>query len=121
MYVDVNTGDNIEGSEQLTLRVKTLIESSLDRFSDEITRIEVHLSDENSHKAGANDKRCVIEARPAGLQPVAATHNAATLDHAMNGAIEKLERLIESTFDRRNDLKRASDLKRAADRGDQSA
>jgi ribosome-associated translation inhibitor RaiA len=115
MYVEVNTDDNIEGSEQLTLRVKTLVESSLDRFSNQITRIDVHLSDENSHKSGANDKRCVIEARPAGLQPLAATHNAATLDLAINGAIERLERLIESTFGRRNDSKRATD------RGDQTA
>jgi ribosome-associated translation inhibitor RaiA len=114
MYVEVNTDDNIEGSEQLTLRVKTLVESSLDRFGDQITRVNVHLGDENSHKSAANDKRCAIEARPAGLQPLAATHNAATLDQAIDGAIEKLERLIESTFGRRDDLKRT------IDRGDQT-
>lgn len=115
MHVQVNTDDNIEGGEQLTLRVRTEVEASLDRFSDQITRVEVHLSDENSHKSAANDKRCAMEARPAGLQPLAVTHNAATLDQAIDGATEKLERLIESTFGRLNDSKRTSNS------GDQTA
>ena len=109
MHVEVNTDDNVEGSEELTDRVKIAVESSLGRFTNQITRIEVHLSDENSHKSAANDKRCAIEARPTGLQPLAATHSAATLDQAVGGAIEKLERLIESTLGRRDDLKRATD------------
>ncbi|MEO8991884.1 MAG: HPF/RaiA family ribosome-associated protein [Nitrosospira sp.] len=109
MYIEVNTDANIEGSEELTLQVKTLVVSSLDRFRDKITHTEVHLSDENSHKAGPNDKRCVIEVRLAGLQPIAATNNAATLDLAISGAIEKLERLIDSTLGRRDHLKRTVD------------
>jgi hypothetical protein len=34
----------------------------LDRFSEQITRVEVHLSDENSDKKlGAGEKPCMLE------------------------------------------------------------
>jgi ribosome-associated translation inhibitor RaiA len=62
--------------------------------------VEVHLSDENSHKSGQMDKRCVMEARLEGRQPSAATHQAATLDLAIDGAADKLARMIESTLGR---------------------
>ena len=48
-------------------------------LSDRITRIEVHLSDENSLKGGDHDKRCMLEARIAGMQPLAVTHLAESL------------------------------------------
>ncbi|MBA4141727.1 MAG: HPF/RaiA family ribosome-associated protein [Nitrosospira sp.] len=104
--IQVNTDDNIEGGEELTLHVQAEIEASLARFGDQITRVEVHLSDENSHKGGANDKRCAMEARPAGRPPVAVTHSAATVDLAVNGASEKLERLLERAFGRLGNVKR---------------
>lgn len=105
--IQVNTDDNIEGGEELALRVQTEVENALARFGDQITRVEVHLRDENSHKGGTNDKRCAMEARPAGLPPVAVTHSAATVDLAVNGASEKLERLLDSAFGRLNDQRRS--------------
>lgn len=105
MQIQVNTDGNIEGGERLTLRVQAEVEALLDRFGDQITRVEVHLSDENSHKAGANDKRCVMEVRAAGIQPLAVTHSAATLGQAIDGATEKLERLLGNTFGRLNNKK----------------
>jgi ribosome-associated translation inhibitor RaiA len=69
-------------------------------FAAQITRVEVHLSDENSDKGGDNDKRCLLEARLAGLRPVVVSHRAATLQQAIDGAAEKLERSIESTLGR---------------------
>lgn len=56
------------------------MESTLGRFGDWITRVEVQLSDEDGPKNRGNAKRCVMEARPAGLQPVSASHQGATLD-----------------------------------------
>ena len=74
MQVQINTDHNIEGREVLTTQVRGVVEGALTRFSDHITRVEVHLSDENSHKGGQNDKRCMLEARLERRRPVAVTH-----------------------------------------------
>lgn len=103
MHIQVNSDNNIEGREELATRVEAVIEEALSRFSDQITRVEVHLSDENSHKSGQNDKRCMMEARLENRRPTAVTHQAATLDQAINGAADKLQRSIESTLGRLRD------------------
>ena len=99
MQIQVNTDKTIQGGERLTQFVTAAIDAKLHRFGGQITRVEVHLSDENGHKSHGNDKKCVLEARPAGLPPVAVTHLSATLDQALHGAVEKLERLLGNTFD----------------------
>ncbi len=67
MLIQVNTDHTTHGSVNLTHVVETLIEDKLDRFADRVTRVEVHLDDENgSHKTGGHDKRCMIEVRMAG-------------------------------------------------------
>jgi ribosome-associated translation inhibitor RaiA len=107
MQVQVNTDRHIRGHITLAARVRATVESALERFSDHITRVEVHLSDENGDKEGENDKRCMMEARIEGLQPVAVTQLAATLDDAIDGAAGELTRLIEHTLGRLKDLRRA--------------
>ncbi len=107
MQIQINTDHNIAGHEALSGKVSGLVESALSRFSDRITRVEVHLSDENSHKRGPTDKRCMMEARLGGLKPIAVTHEAATLDEAVEGATDKLNRLIESTLGRLRDKQKS--------------
>ncbi|MBA3611426.1 MAG: HPF/RaiA family ribosome-associated protein [Nitrospirales bacterium] len=107
MQIQINTDRNIEGHEALATQVSDVVESALSRFSDHITRVEVHLSDENSAKKGGNDDiRCVMEARLEGRQPSAVTHQAATVDQAVDGAAEKLTRMIESTLGQLRDQQR---------------
>lgn len=104
MQIQINTDRNIEGNEALAAYVRSETEQALSRFSDHITRVEVHLSDENSDKKDGKDgQRCVMEARLEGRKPIAATHQSATLEQAVNGAADKLSRLIESTTGRIND------------------
>ncbi|MGH7874990.1 MAG: HPF/RaiA family ribosome-associated protein [Candidatus Binatia bacterium] len=106
MQIQINTDHNIEGREALAHQVSGVVESALSRLSDHITRVEVHLSDENSAKKGGNDDmRCMMEARLEGRQPIAVTHWAATLDQAVDGAADKLTRMIESTLGRLRDQK----------------
>jgi hypothetical protein len=100
MQVQVNTDNNTDGDQALAAWVSTTVESALSRSSDHVTRVEVHLSDENGHKSGQDDKRCMMEARLAGHQPVAVSHCAKTLDRAVNGAADKLTRLVESVIAR---------------------
>jgi hypothetical protein len=46
-----------------TMQVETMMEGAVGRFADQITRVEVHLSDENRHQGGGDDTRCMLEAR----------------------------------------------------------
>ena len=103
MHIQINTDSNIQGREALADHVKRVVAEALSRFSARISRVEVHLSDENAHKHGQDDKRCMMEARIEGRQPTAVTHHAASLDQAVDGAADKLKRSIESTLDRLQD------------------
>ena len=103
MQIQINTDHNIEGREALADHISGVVDTALNRVSDHISRAEVHLSDENGDKNGQNDKRCMMEARLEGRQPMAVTQHSATLEQAVDGAADKLVRLIESTLGRRRD------------------
>src|SRR5215203_1238230 len=100
MLIEVTTDHNIPGGEGLSAHVRATVETTLVKYADRLTRVMVHFTDENSHKKSDTDKRCAIEARPAGHQPMAATHLAATLDEALEGAADRLQRQLEHTFGR---------------------
>lgn len=111
MQVQFNTDGNVEGRDALARRVEADVAATLGRFGDQITRVEVHLSDENAARGGGADKRCLMEARPTGRQPVAVTHQAATLEEAYGGAAKRLRNLLEGTFGRLNDTKGAASIR----------
>jgi len=101
MIIQINTDSNIEGDTELAQQIKTIVRNNLERFSEQITRVEVHLSDENSDKKlGTDDKRCLLEARLTGLQPISVSDQAATLVQAVDCAVEKLKRSLDSTLGR---------------------
>jgi ribosomal subunit interface protein len=103
MKIQLNTDANINGTEALAAKVSATIEQALDHFKDQITRVEVHISDESRGKTGLHDHRCMLEVRLEGLQPLAVTEHAETLDQAVDGASEKLEHLLDSKLGRMND------------------
>lgn len=98
MQVIVNSDHNITGDETVTARVEAILADSIERFEDRITKVEAFLSDANSTKHGARDKRCVLEARVAGAGPVVASNEAPTVLEAIEGAADKLERALEHAF-----------------------
>jgi len=100
VQIQINTDHNIQGYDAAAERVRHTVASSLARFSGHITRVEVHLSDENANKSGSDHKRCMMEARLQGHQPIAVTHQAATLGQAIDGAIDKLNHRLDSTLGR---------------------
>ena len=93
MQVQVNTDHNVEGHEVLAGHISGVVKSALNSLSDHITRVEVHLTDESGHNDTQNDKRCMMEARLEGRQPIAVTHHATTLHEAVGGAADKMTRL----------------------------
>lgn len=105
MMIQVNTDNNINGREELHRRTEEVVTETLKHFAHRISRVEVHLGDENSHKNGAKDQRCMIEARVEGIPPIAITHHADTLMEAMTVAAERMRGTLDSTLGRLHDRK----------------
>ena len=103
MIIQLNTDKNIEGDARLEGYLSSLIEDDLSRFSEHITRVEIHLADENGHKNGGNDIRCMLEARLEKRQPIAVTCHANTVEQAVNEALDKLKTSIETIYDKLKD------------------
>lgn len=106
MQIQVNTDKHVDGSEALTAHVQAVVERTLRHLRDHITRVEVHLSDENAGKPGIDDKRCLIEARLERHNPVAASHQAGSLHQAIDGAADKLKTALQTTLGRIADTHR---------------
>ncbi|MDO9551904.1 MULTISPECIES: HPF/RaiA family ribosome-associated protein [Rhodonellum] len=100
MKIQINTDKNVEISENKIAWFSELIAKDLDRFNGQITRIEVHLSDENGSKEGPEDRRCLLEARVEGMQPLAVTNQADSDEHAVKGAVDKLKNLLSTRLGR---------------------
>ena len=100
MHVEVHTDNHITGTEHLFDQVTGVVSAALERYDRQLTRVDVYLADENGDKHGPDDKSCRIEAKPAGHQAVAAGHKAADLMDALDGAVVKLEKVLDHTFGR---------------------
>ncbi|GEO84315.1 MULTISPECIES: HPF/RaiA family ribosome-associated protein [Alphaproteobacteria] len=111
MQIQINTDENIDGGADFSAKISAQIRDRLDRFSQHITRIEVHLSDTNSDKSGEVDKRCVIEVRLEGRQPEVVTDQADTLESAISGAINKLHSSLDHTLGKLNHHKGADTIR----------
>ena len=103
MQVQVHTDDNIQGGESLAQWIQEEATARLGRFREHLTRIEVFLTDTAAGKDSPKDKRCRLEARPAGRQPVTVTAEADKTADAFTGAVEKLIRALETDLGRVKD------------------
>lgn len=110
MRIQINTHDTA-GDDDFTGRVEAAIAAGLERFTDQLTRVEVHLADVNAKKGGAADKRCMIEARPSSHKPVAVTHQAETIPLAIDGALEKARKALDKALAPRTDHKGADSVR----------
>lgn len=117
MQVQVNTDDHIQGGESLAQWITDESKSRLSRFQDQVTRLEVFLSDLDAGKSGANDKRCRIEARVTGRQPVTVTDEADKMASAFISAVDKLARALDADLGRAKD-RNGRDTIRTADAGE---
>lgn len=114
MQIQVNTSNGITNKDTLERWADTEIKQHLSRFAEDVTRVEVHLSDENHDKTGGADKCCVMEARLAHHQPLVVTQHAASLDEAFRGAADKLKRLLDNTLGRLNNHRDRDSIRKDA-------
>ncbi|MFK7671405.1 ribosomal subunit interface protein [Pseudomonas lundensis] len=98
MQIQVHCDKHIKNDVRLEEWVKTTVGSTLDLFEEDLTRVDVFLSDENGGKSGPNDKRCKIEARPNNHQPLIVTNNADSVEEAIDGAGVKMHNALEHLF-----------------------
>jgi hypothetical protein len=103
MKIQFNTDKTITGNEKDQLYFNSLIADGLENLESHISRIEVHLSDENGKKEGLNSKRCLLETRLEGRQPIAVSCQEDTVELAVSGAIHKLTASLETIIGRRQD------------------
>lgn len=103
MIIQFNTDKNISGNEKKVAAYSALIEDELRMYSSHITRLEIHLSDENGNNNGPNTMRCMIEARVEGLQPIAVTDLGDTHYKAVTGALNKLSASLNTIMGKLTD------------------
>lgn len=92
MTIQLNTDKNLTIHQEYEEKIQNQLNEGLSRYNDLITRLEVHLSDENGSKDGLEDKRCLLEARISGKDPVAVTNLGNTYDLAITGALTKIKK-----------------------------
>ncbi len=99
MQVLLNTDPHTDGRHQMAEYLEAVVKEALDRFGEQVTRVEAHLSDANSHvKAGPDDMHCTLEARLVGLEPVVVKDHAGSTHQAIQGAVSKLKRAVATAL-----------------------
>lgn len=98
MQVQFNSDSSVMGTDNVAERIETQLREKLSRFEDRLTRLEVHVRDENGRKGGGDDKACMIEARPRGGKPIGVTGHAAKVDDAARKAANTLAQRLERHF-----------------------
>ena len=98
MQVQFNSDSSVMGTENVAERIEANVRSKLARFEDRLTRVEIHVRDENGAKGGGDDKACTIEARPRSGKPIGVTEHAAKVDDAARKAANTLAQRLERTF-----------------------
>ena len=98
MQVQFNSDSSVMGTENVAERIEAMLHTKLARFEERLTRVEVHVRDENGAKGGGDDKACVIEARPRGGRPIGVTEHAGKVDDAARKAANTLAQRLERHF-----------------------
>ncbi len=108
MQVQVNHDNHLIIAQDTSERLAREVEDSLTKYAHQITRVEMHLGDVNGGKHGNSDKRCMLEARVDHLQPIAATHQAPSIQLAIDGALKKLDHALSHAIGKLRAHKRNS-------------
>jgi ribosomal subunit interface protein len=100
MIIQFDTAHNVNATEKFRATLTAVLTDKLNRFNDKISRLEVHLTDENGKKEGLNDKRCLLEAHMDGVPHLVVKAHADSYDLAVDVAVDKLIASLNSTLGR---------------------
>lgn len=88
MQFQFNSDNRVKGDARVAAQIEALVRGTLDRVSDRLSRVEVHVADVNGPRRG-EDIRCTVELRPVGMQPISATDTASSVEAAVKSATDK--------------------------------
>jgi ribosomal subunit interface protein len=103
MQINVNTDRTITNHQGLDEHVEGVVRGSIDRFGEQITSVEVHLSNENREKHADGGNSCMMEARVRGYQPIVVHEHSDDLHQSIKNAGSKLARALDSALGRLQD------------------
>lgn len=105
MQFQFNSDNRTQGDAETAKRVEELVETRLGRIVDRLTRVEVHVGDIDGPRDGPDDKRCAIEIRPQGMNPISATAHAPTIERAVASGADKVLQAFDRQVGKRTDRK----------------
>lgn len=100
MIIQFNTDKIVNGDQKNQDYFTHKINHELAYYKSHITRIEVHVSDQNGIKDGMNDILCLLEARLEGRQPIAVSCQDDNIELAVSGAIQNLKAALTTILGR---------------------
>ena len=101
MQILLHSDPNTHGGQPMAEHLTSVVTDAMGHFGEQLMRVEAHLSDVNSAaRSGANDIHCTLEARLVGLEPVIVKCSADNAHQAINGAVRRLRRAVESEIGR---------------------
>ena len=101
MQILLQSDPNTDGSQLMADHLSEVITQAMGHFGERITRVEAHLSDVNSQaRSSADDIHCTLEARLVGLDAVVVKHQAGNAHQAIDGAVRKLKRAVETQVEK---------------------
>lgn len=98
IQIIINSDHSVDLDENEVLLIQDRIQHSMRRFEDKLTRIVVHFHNENIANFAQNEVRCMMEARPSGMDSINVSDQSSTRNQALNHATNKLERKLDDIF-----------------------
>ncbi|MDQ8023570.1 MAG: hypothetical protein REI94_17150 [Moraxellaceae bacterium] len=97
MRIEVSIDTRAADRTSVMAALAAEVEAGLKHYRMRLTSAQLHLRDTNGPRAGV-DHRCALEVRPAGSDPIAVTHEAATVNESVKGAIAKMNQRLATVF-----------------------
>ena len=111
MIIQLNADKILNVHETFGNQLEVRMLKKLQKFSEHITTLEIHITDENGIKTGPNDIKCKLEAHLKGMQSIVVTETANTLEQSVHMAIDKLKDSLDSIIGRARDHEQHSTTK----------
>ena len=101
MFVQISTDNQILSDADANQRLEHRIRTKLRRFERRLSHVEMHVTDTNGAKGGA-DKRVTLEVRPNGHDPIAVHAEAERVGTAVTLAADKAVRALDHALGRQD-------------------
>lgn len=103
MQVQINPG-SVTTTPAIEVHINERIDHALKTLKEEVTRVEVHLHDDDGRdRKGEMAKRVTMEARPRGADPLVVHASGRDLYEVVSEAAGKLERAVRRFTEKRRE------------------